>query len=42
MYNPDGTIHQHKARLVVQGFSQIYMSNYKETFSHVVHLNDTY
>ena len=38
-YNPNRTIHQHKARLVARGFSYTYGIDYKETFSPVVCLN---
>lgn len=38
-YNVGGTIEHYKARMVVKGFSQIYVINYSETFVLVIKLN---
>ena len=39
MYNLDGTIKRHKARLVAIGFTQTFGINYIETFALVAKLN---
>jgi len=37
-YNPNGTLHKHKLRLVAKGFHQLEDLDYSETFSLVVKL----
>ena len=38
-YSSDGRIERYKARLVAQGYAQIYRSDYKETFAQVSKMN---